>query len=233
MVLISMCVCVCVANVVMRSNTRRRVSCILFYFPAQKKKKARQKKVWRVKRWQKQGGDKRSIVLCRAVPGKESPKKKSTTSHSPRSIVSGGECSHAWQMSCPLFPSSPLSASWLCRHSKGHTPWVWDAAHRCHAPREPYVRAYESVCVAEGRESVNRGSFSNGRIAGCQKLVRLLNTSPTVLSLKHTSKHRERQWERLHTYACFIQIKTSTNTRELDSHYAHSISWCVCLCVFI
>lgn len=205
----------CVANEVMRSSTRRRDSCISFY---EQIKKGRQKKeqVWRVKWWQKQGGDKGAIVLCRAVPGKESLKKKSSTSHSPCAIVSGGECSHAWQMSCPLFPSSPLSASQFC--VPRDTPLKCETLHAAATLPESMWR-HKWVSISLCVWYVNKGSFSNRRIVGCQKLVQLLTTSPTVLSLKHTSMHRKHQWAHFHTFT-----HASPKWRHQPKH-TKSIAW--------
>lgn len=95
-------------------------------------------------------------------------------------------------------------------------------------PRSQSPCGARSMCLCgcvcgKGRECVNRGSFANGRIVGCQKLVQLLNASPTVLSLKHTSTHTESMNER--TFTLLHKIKTSTITPRArhDSNHSHSI----------
>lgn len=142
-----------------------------------------------VKRWKKSNEGTKGPLWDAEVSPERREREERHHSPVPSLHCEWTECSHAWQMSCPLSPISLLSASWPYWNSKRRVLRAWE----CESKRVA-LSPCGAVCEC-------RGGF--GCVCVCvwigapksevPKLAKLLNTAPTVLSLKCTSTHENVQ----------------------------------------
>lgn len=146
-----------------------------------------------VKRWKKSNEGTKGPLWDAEVSPERRERKERHHSPVPSLHCEWTECSHAWQMSCPLSPISLLSASWPYWNSKRRVLRAWE----CAPMRERVSQSVLHWVCVEPCVSVRGGLgvcvWIGAPKSEVPKLAKLLNTAPTVLSLKCTSTHENVQ----------------------------------------
>lgn len=152
-----------------------------------------------VKCWKKkQRGNKRTIVICRSLPGKEREKRKAPLAGSLSPLWVDGVQPRMTDV-LPIVPHQPpLCLLALLEFQGSACVRVCAYAWACESKRVA-LSPCGAVCEC-------KGGWIGAPKSEVPKLAKLLNTAPTVLSLKCTSTHENVQ-RRTFTDLMRTQIK--------------------------